>query len=41
MKGTDNKFTAEQVLMYIYEEMAKRNVKVISFGADGDWGRWE
>ena len=37
--GTSNKFTAEHVLLrwkYIYEECKKINIKVVSFGGDGD-----
>ena len=37
--GTDNKFSAEDLLprwRYIVEECLKRNVIVLSFGADGD-----
>ena len=37
--GTDNKFTAQVTLQrwaYIYNELKKRGVKIISFAADGD-----
>lgn len=37
--GTNNKFTAENVCLlwkYIYMECEKRNIHVLSFGADGD-----
>ena len=37
--GTNNKFTAENVCLlwkYIYMECEKRNIRVLSFGADGD-----
>ena len=37
--GTDNKFTAQVILQrwaYIYNELKKRDVKIISFAADGD-----
>ena len=37
--GTDNKFTAQVILQrwaYIYNELKKRGVKIISFAADGD-----
>ena len=37
--GTNNKFTAENVCLvwkYIYVECEKRNIHVLSFGADGD-----
>jgi len=37
--GTDNKFTAEDVLLrwnYIIRECEKREITVLSFGADGD-----
>ena len=36
--GTNNKFTAQQVLQrwdYIYTELTKRGVKIVSFAADG------
>ena len=37
--GTDNKFTAEDVMLrwkYINEQCAQRNITVLSFGSDGD-----
>ena len=37
--GTNNKFSADLVLRrwkYIYSECAKRGIRVVSFGADGD-----
>ena len=34
--GTDNKFTAEEVLNYIYNELSLRGIYLICFAADGD-----